>query len=124
MAAMPAVLAVQLVPGLVKGADARQVEFNPPAGGKIRLSLELPGLSTPGAFRVALSLVGADGRPEPVWTGPPVQSEPEGTSQEVRVDLDSASLPSGDYIGQVLDAGGGVRESYSFRVNSLRPGVK
>lgn len=109
-------LAVHLVPGLVKGAKARQVEFTPPPGGRVRLSLELPGRNSPLACRVAIALVAPDGGRGIAWTSQPVLSSAVGTGQEVVVELAASLLPPGDYVGEVVTSAGGVLETYSFRV--------
>jgi anti-sigma factor RsiW len=116
ISAPAAVLAVHLVPGLAKGAAARQVEFAAPTGGRVRLSLELPGRRSTVECRVALAAVASDGSHQTVWTSPGMQSAAAGASQEATVELDSSVLRPGDYVGEVADVSGAVLETYAFRV--------
>src|SRR5580658_9504993 len=71
-----ALLDVHLTPGLIKGDAARQSEFAPPSGGKVRISFELPGKTASVQCQVTLSIIGADGRGDRVWTSPSTVSEP------------------------------------------------
>jgi hypothetical protein len=113
----PIVLAVHLTPGLTKGEGAAQVAFVAPLGGKVRLSFELPGLRAPVECQVRVAIVDAGGRRNIVWSSGRVETQASGASQEARVDIDSANLPFGDYVGEVLAPDGTVQETYSFRVN-------
>jgi hypothetical protein len=112
-----AVLAVHLTPGLTKGAGERQVEFVAPTAGKVRLTFELPGLRSPVACQVRLTIVGSDSRRDAVWTSGRLQSEAVGNSQEVQAEVDSGRLRPGDYVGEVLAPEGAIRETYAFRVD-------
>lgn len=117
----PIVLAVHLTPGLEKGDGARQVEFVPPPGGRVGLSLELPGVQLSTECRVLLVIMDADGRRTNVWNSGLLKTEAGAVSQEARVDIDSATLPVGDYLGEVLAPDGAIRETYSFRVSPPCP---
>jgi hypothetical protein len=116
----PILLAVHLTPGLTKGDGARQVEFIVPPAGRVRLSFELPGLRSPAECRVLVAMIDSDGRRNTVWHSGPLKTEPGGASQEARVDIDSATLRFGDYVGEVLAPDDTIRETYSFRVNPPR----
>jgi hypothetical protein len=113
----PLLLAVHLAPGLTKGDGFRQVEFVAPPGGRVRLSFELPGLRSPAECQVLLAMVDSSGRRNTVWNSGGLKTVAAGASQEARVELDSAALRFGDYVGEVLAPDGTTRETYSFRVN-------
>jgi len=111
----PLILAVHLSPGVSKGASAG-MEFVQPAGGRVRLSLELPGRTTPVDCRVDVALVAPGGEHETVWTSPAALSHAAGSGSSVEVELEAAALRPGDYVVTVSDPQRATLETYVFRV--------
>ena len=119
MPAPMAALSIRLAPGVAKGPDGKDQELTIPAGGvRVRMTFELPGRSRMVNGSVRFRALDAAGRPI-IWTSGPVRSETAGSIGEVTVEPDTSVLRPGDYIAEVVDAGGSVLESYVFRVNGL-----
>lgn len=117
-AIVPAVLLpVRLLPGVRKSGNAAMTEFVAPPGGRVRLTMELPGLSSAVDCVAVLTLLPPDGPRRRIWTSDRLRSVPGPGGQEVRADLDSSALTPGDYIGQADSAAGGTLQTYEFRVN-------
>ncbi|HLJ51203.1 MAG TPA: hypothetical protein VKU01_34580 [Bryobacteraceae bacterium] len=108
---------VRLAPGLTKGNNTGQVEFPSPKSGTLRLRLELPGRTTPVQCRVVIAVVGADSKRQIAWSSGATLSLAAGHGQDVRIDIEPAKLPPGDYIGIVETLDGQTLETYSFRVD-------
>jgi hypothetical protein len=103
---------VQMSPG---GAMTRIPR--PPAGERVRLILELPGVASPVDSEVRLLSVGADGRTALAWkTQHTVRSQDAPAGQQIEVLLGHEALLPHDYIVEVAAPGGAVREKYLFRV--------
>ncbi len=117
----PEVLAVHLTPGTRMGSGTQQVQFTPPAGGRVSLMLELPSARSPVPCVFALTMVKDANPRETVWTSPRLLSVAAGNSQEVRLEMDASQLSAADYVGELrAPDDGSILESYSFRVNAAR----
>ena len=110
-----AVMDVELTPGIDKSGSAKEREFAIPKGGRVRLSMEIPGRGSPVDCVVT---VAAAGETNAIWKSPRMQTEALGSGQRVRVELDAATLVPNDYLARVEDTGGTVLETYSFRVKA------
>jgi hypothetical protein len=116
-----ATLSLRLLPGVAKGGAATQRELTIPAGGaRVKVTLELPGQTTPLTCTVRLLALDADGRPGLVWTSQAVRSDSAGNIGEVSVEPDTSVLQPADYLAQVVTPDGSILETYVFRVNKRR----
>jgi len=112
---------LSLSPGISKGSPAPGAELALPSGrGAVRLVLELPGQRSQALCSAQVSSFSSDGSPTRVWSMPkPEWSTPFSGGQHLIVTFDSSVLRRGDYLVELLDTNGQVRESYTFRVSPM-----
>lgn len=118
IAPSPVPVSLVLTPGISKGAGQSTPALTlPNASQPVFLAAQLPAQVSAAVYTVRLLNVDIEGAHKTVWSARGVMSTPQNGSQQVKVELPSASIPPGDYILELEMKKGPIRESYVFRVN-------
>jgi hypothetical protein len=108
---------IVLNPGVSMGQGAQEVQAALAPNSTLELVLNLPGHAFAVSAPVTISLIGADGRLQPIWTAArPIESKPAQGGQTLAFRLDSKTFRTGDYAVQVGTAGDLIHETFLFRV--------
>lgn len=109
-------LAFALSPGITKAGSGANISI-PSRAQQLRLDLELPGDRPAAPLAARLVQIGADGNRTPVQPDPTISpSTASASGQKLSVMVKASALVTGDYLMQLVDSSGDVRESYLFRI--------
>lgn len=106
---------------LTKGTGQSTPTLTLPDGPEqVFLAAQLPGQSSSATYTVRIFNVDLGGEHKNVWIARGIRSISRDGGQQVRVELPSSALLSGDYILELETETGNIREGYVFRVNPSR----
>lgn len=106
-----------LEPGVTMGAGSETKKLVLPSQAQpVFLIAELPGQTASADYVARVFSIGADGGRNNAFTSGQIRSEPRTGGQQVTVKLSSTNLPPRDYIMELQEVWGKVRETYVFRV--------